>query len=280
MRGNFLWRHRVALTAGALLVFSAHLIWAGVPRAGFAAETALLDILRPAQLVLVRAAGAWHGLISRYLDLVGVARENRALRQRLAVLESEQVRAAELEAENRRLRRLLGLKQSLGYDAAVARVIGGDATGLARTLVLSQGAQDAMAVGMPVITREGVVGKLIAVGRHSSRMLLINDHNAALDAVDQVSRVRGIVAGDLQGGLQMKYVGVASAVKVGDPVVTSGKDGVFPRGLLVGRVAAVQSEPLGLFLRVRIAPAVDFVRLEEVLVIRRPDSGQAPAPGR
>ena len=114
-----------------------------------------------------------------------------------------------------------------------------------------------------------MVGKLIAVAPNASRVLLINDHNSGLDAFDQRSRARGIVAGLLDGGLTMKYVDRTEDVKPGDSVVTSGMDGIFPRGLLVGQITRVSQEGPGLFLNIDIQPAADFRKLEQVLILTR-----------
>ena len=146
-------------------------------------------------------------------------------------------------------------------------MIGADATGLSRTLILGQGTDSGLKLGMAVVSVQGVVGKIIAASAHASRVLLIDDHNSALDAFDQRSRTRGIVAGVVDDGLIMKYVGRTDDVKPGDSVITSGLDGIFPRGLLIGSVKEVGRDAPGLFLKVSIKPAVDFRRLEQVLVI-------------
>ena len=132
---------------------------------------------------------------------------------------------------------------------------------------------------MAVISTDGVVGKLITVSPNASRVLLINDHNSGLDAFDQRSRARGIVAGVMDDGLTMKYVDRTGDVKPGDAVITSGMDGIFPGGLLVGQVARVSQEGPGLFLNIDIRPAVDFSKLEEVLVLteRPPQAAVANA---
>jgi rod shape-determining protein MreC len=115
-----------------------------------------------------------------------------------------------------------------------------------------------------------VVGKIIAVSPHASRVLLIDDHNSALDGFDQRSRARGIVAGLVDDGLILKYTDRSEDIRAGDPVVTSGLDGIFPRGLLVGTIKYVHREGPGLFLNVSIAPAVEFRGLEQVLIVTQP----------
>jgi len=123
---------------------------------------------------------------------------------------------------------------------------------------------------MAVLANQGVVGKIIAVSPHASRVLMIDDHNSAHDGFDQRTRARGIVAGLVDDGVILKYADRSQDIRNGDTVVTSGLDGIFPRGLLVGTIKSVHREGPGLFLGVRIAPAVDFRGLEQVLVITQP----------
>ncbi|MFZ0889880.1 MAG: rod shape-determining protein MreC [Candidatus Binataceae bacterium] len=269
MKAFFVWRYRVVLTSGALLILSAHLLSIGVNPSGRLAMPAgfVMDAVRPIQIASARLADGATGLFRNYLDLVGVRRENSRLRAQLARLGAERTRAVELEAENRRLSELLDLKEALGLGAVAADVIGSDASGLSRTLIVAQGSEAGLKPGMAVLSGEGVVGKIIAVSHYAARVLLIDDHNSALDAFDQRSRARGIIAGVVDDGLTMKYVDRADDIKEGDVAVTSGLDGIFPRGLLVGHVSGVRREGPGLFLTVEIKPAVDFRRLEQVLVV-------------
>lgn len=269
MKNYFLWRNRVPLLGAALLLVSIHLLWSGVrPNQRAARPRGLvMAALAPVQMAAARMASGAGSVVEDYLDLVGVRQENARLRAELAREQTQQARVAELEVENRHLSDLLELKQALALKAAAANVIGADASGLARSVVLAGGADQGFAPGMAVLSTAGVVGKTIAVGPSSSRVLLIDDHNSALDAFDQRSRVRGIIAGVVEDGLVMKYVDRSEDVKPGDTIVTSGLDGIFPRGLLVGEVTAVRREGPGLFLTVEVAPAADFHRLEQVLVV-------------
>ncbi len=269
VKNYFLWRNRVPLLGAALLLISIHLLWSGVRPDQRAAKPRglVMAALAPVQSAAARMASGAGGIVQDYLDLVGVRQENARLRAQLAREQTQQARLAELEVENRHLSDLLELKQALALKVAAANVIGADASGLARSVVLEGGAEQGFAPGMAVLSTAGVVGKIIAVGPSSSRVLLINDHNSALDAFDQRSRVRGIIAGVVEDGLVMKYVDRSEDVKPGDTIVTSGLDGIFPRGLLVGEVTAVRREGPGLFLNVEVAPAADFHGLEQVLVV-------------
>ena len=272
MKGSFLWRNRVLLTSGVLLILSLHLISTGVHPGDLAArpQSAILEIVSPVDAAFTRLSEGASSLVGDYLDLLNVRKENTHLRIELARVKSDQARLAELEVENRHLGELLELKDALGTNAVAANVIGGDATGLSRTLILASGTSDGLRTGMAVLANQGVVGKIIAISQHASRVLLIDDHNSALDGFDQRSRARGIVAGMVDDGLILKYADRSQDIRSGDTIVTSGLDGIFPRGLLVGTIQSVHREGPGLFLAVRITPAVDFRELEQVLIVTQP----------
>ena len=271
MKGSFLWRNRVILTGGALIVLSLYLMTAGVrqgDRVGAPARE-MLEVLRPVEAGTANFGAGLRSIYHDYLNLVQVRQENERLIAELARVKAEQARMAELEAENRHLTELLELRDVLGADAIAANVIGSDATGISHTLILGQGSASGLRPGMAVLSNEGVVGRIVETSPHASRVLLIDDHNSALDGFDQRSRARGIVAGMVDDGIIMKYVDRSQDIKAHDTIVTSGLDGIFPRGLLVGTVNGVHREGPGLFLAVQLAPAVSFRELEQVLVGRQ-----------
>ncbi len=271
MKGTVLWRYRVVLTSGVLMILSLHLVSTGVRPGDLSSrpESVLLEALRPFQVSISRLSEGGSDIVQNYLDLIHAREENVRLRAELAKVKGDRARLAELEIENRHLSELLELKDALGVDAVAANVIGSDANGLARTLVLGEGASEGLRPGMAVLSIQGVVGKIIATSEHASRVLLIDDHNSALDAFDQRSRARGIIAGMVDDGITMKYVDRSQDIRNGDVIVTSGLDGIFPRGLLVGTVEGVSRGGPGMFLGVTVAPAVDFRSLEQVMVVRQ-----------
>ncbi len=265
------------------MILSLHLISSGVRPGDLASRpaTVMLSAISPLQDAV---SGITHGgsdFVHDYVDLIGVRRENQRLKAEIAELKTNQSRLVELETENRHLSELVDLKDVLGGNSIAANVIGSDANGLARTVVISQGGASGLRPGMAVLSAKGVVGKVIAVSPHAARVLLIDDHNSALDSFDQRTRTRGIVAGVVDDGITMKYVERSQDVRQGDVIVTSGLDGIFPRGLLIGTIKGVSGEGPGMFLSVTITPAVDFRGLEQVLVVtqmpEQPDSGQPPA---
>lgn len=269
MRSSFLWRNRVLLTTGTLLVLALHLLSSGVRPGARASKPALvlLEILRPFQSVVAAFSGETGGFVHDYFELVGVRQENAELRRQLAQLESQRARMEELESQNRRLAELLELRDVLETRAVAASVIGSDPNALSRTLIIGEGSRSGLRRDMAVISNAGVVGRVMVVAPDAARVLLIDDHNSALDAIDQRSRARGIIAGVIDDGLTMKYVDRSQDLRPGDRIVTSGMDGIFPRGLLVGEVARVSQEGSGLFLNVQVVPAVDFRKLEQLLIL-------------
>jgi rod shape-determining protein MreC len=272
VKNTLLWRYRVGITSGLLMILALNLVSIGVKPTDLAQRpvTVMLSALTPVQDTLNSFAHGSTGFVRNYFDLVNVRRDNERLNAQLAQTKSDQSRLVELETENRHLSDLLDLKDALGGgDAVGANVIGSDASGLARTLLLGQGSSAGVKPGMAVLSFQGVVGKIIATSAHASRVLLIDDHNAALDAFDQRTRTRGIVAGIVDDGLTMKYVDRSQEVRPTDVIVTSGLDGIFPRGLLIGTIKTVKAEGPGMFLNVAISPAVDFRSLEQVLIIKQ-----------
>jgi rod shape-determining protein MreC len=237
-----------------------------------------MELMRPFQMMTSHFSHRTSSVYENYISSVDYRAENAKLKVQVARLQSDETRIQELENENHRLSELLELKQVLGLRAVAAEVIGSDATGLARTLMISQGEDEGLKLGMAVLSNQGIVGKIIAVSPSSSKVLLIHDHNSALDAFDQRSRARGIISGVVDNGMIMKYVERGEDVKIGDTVISSGFDGIFPRGLLVGRVTAVERK--GLFLNVELAAAVDFRRLEQVLVVTQPPPAQVAEQGQ
>jgi len=267
---EFLRRHQVLLSSGAFLMLSFVLLSAnrGGTRRYDPLGAVFLEVMRPMQSVTVQTTGSVSSLWSRYLALVAVSAENDRLRLRLRAFEAERHRDVEIELENRRLSRLLGFRADVPSEGVTARVIGRDASGLFQTLAPNRGETDGIKPGMAVVCADGVVGRIAQASPHAARVLLISDHNSGVDALVQRTRARGIVEGIVDDGCGLKFVKRTEDVQVGDAVITSGLDGIFPKSLPVGHVVAVDKRGQGLFQYAEVAPRVDFSQLEEVLVTR------------
>ncbi len=227
----------------------------------------LLELAGPVQRG-VSEVGLWFNSIwRRYFALVQAAEENERLQKQLASLGQRVVDRDELELANRRLKKLLNFKKTLDYPMAAAEVVGADPSGRFHTVIINKGSGNGVEPLMPVVNASGVVGRVIWASPHYAKLLLLIDANSAVDVLVQRNRARGIVEGSSGGVLRLKYVLHTADVAAGDKLITSGAAGVFPKGVLVGTVSAVHKEKDGAFQRVEVAPAVDFDRLEEVLVI-------------
>jgi rod shape-determining protein MreC len=265
---EFVRRNRVILSSGSLLLISVLLLSVGArtrrrmdPVAGV-----VLDGLWPLQRATTSAIEVVVGTWRTYVDLVGVKQENERLRRRILDLEQEAVRVAEVEQTDKRLQELLSLRSALEGDILVATIIGRDPLPWFSTLTIDKGEADGVHKSAAVLSPFGVVGQTMATGAHSARVLLLTDHNSGIDAVVQRSRARGIVEGALDGGCVMKYLKRDEDVEVGDRIVTSGLDGLFPKGIMIGEVTRVTRGNRGLLQVADIKPSVPLDRIEEVLV--------------
>lgn len=266
---GFLHRYRVVLSCGLFLVIS--LVLATVnTRAPYSVDPVgvlLLEVMHPLQVgvsALSRGAGR---IWDRYFALWSLGQENAALRQRVEELERAAQRAFELELATRRLEKLLALRDELGVPAVAARVVGRSPIAWVHTLVLDKGERHGVAKGMAVITPDGVVGQVVAVSAHTARVLLVSDPNSGVDVLVQRTRVRGIAAGTVEGNCVLKYIQRGDDVTVGDVVITSGLDGIFPKGLPVGVVTRVEAKDSRIFQDVEVLLSAELTKVEEVLVV-------------
>nr|ADC35757.1 rod shape-determining protein MreC [uncultured bacterium 293] len=223
-------------------------------------------------------AGALHGIASvwtSYADLRGVRRENRRLNERVGELEMQMQQRSQEAAEAHRLREVMGVRDVLPVRTVVAHVVARDGTPWYRTVTLDSGSEDGVRLDAPVLSATGVVGRVIARGPHAARVQLLLDPLSGAGARIERSRIAGVVSGQARtssgagGDLVMKYVPMLSDVVVGDVVVTSGLDRIFPSGLLLGRVRFVKTGA-GLFKEILVTPSARFDTLEEVMVVTSP----------
>jgi rod shape-determining protein MreC len=236
----------------------------------------MMAFAAPFQELATRAANTAGGIWRDYLFLVSVARENQELKQQLDQALQGNLQQRELELENSRLRELLGFQRSLPGPAIAAEIIGKDPSAWFKTVIVDKGQRDGLQRGLPAVTSLGVVGQIVEASNHQSRLMLIIDRNSAADALVQRTRARGIVKGTSANECYLDYVLYEDDVRVGDQVISSGFDGVYPKGLLIGTVTTVNFEGSDIFKEVKIAPAVDFDKIEEVLIILKPP----PSPPR
>ncbi len=217
----------------------------------------------------------WEG----YVGLVEVQAENDALRREVAELQLEVQQERALAQRARGLEDLLDMRREVTFSTVGARVIAGDATPYFRTVTIDRGVGDGVRHDSAVVSPEGVVGRVVRdPGPRAARVQLLIDRNAAAGALIERNRVAGLVTGDEDGTLSMEYVSNLDDVQVGDAVVTSGIDGIYPKGFVIGTVAFVERGS-GLYKTIDVEPSVEFTGLEDVLVIVREPTPVGSAAG-
>lgn len=265
----FLRRNQVLLSS-SLCVFLSLSILAAAARGHLTSDPVgplLLAVMRPFQIG-AQVVVLWVEELGEMTVKLGwLASENKDLRQRILELEAERNRLLEAEATNRRLSELLDFRSQLSSASLTASVIASSASTWFRSLTLNKGSADGIQKGMAVVSPSGVVGQVVEVTRHGAKVLLITDPHSGVDVIVQRSRARGIVSGSLDNGPVMKYVKRSEDIEVGDRLITSGLDAVFPKGLSVGTVTKVRKKSFGLFQVVGVDLAVDSSRIEEVLLV-------------
>jgi len=238
-----------------------------------------VSAITPLEKALVNTSGWMQAGWANYAYLRGVREQNRALRAELDRMRLAQVRLSEDAAQARRLQALLDFKQQFVSQTVAAQVIGSSGSEQSRLLYLDKGTGNGIALDMPVITPEGIVGKVIRVFPSASQVLEITDPSSGVGVILEKSRLLGILKGTPGGQTEVQYVMADEKVDAGERVLTSGGDSVFPKGLPVGIVQrAVFDRERDPFLKIQVKPATDLGRLEEVLVITRVAERQPEAP--
>jgi rod shape-determining protein MreC len=214
--------------------------------------------------VVNRTRGLW----AHYVALRGVQVENEDLKRRVAALEVQLQQEHALAARSSQLAALVDLKSKAEFPTITAEVIAGNPDPVMRTVTIDRGSADGVQADMAVIAPAGIVGRVIApVGRRAARVQLLVDRNAAAGAVTERTRAGGMVLGaETNAPLRMDLVAHFNDVKVGDVVVASGVDGIYPKGYRIGFVDSA-ARGGGLYQAITVQPAVDFSSLEEVLVV-------------
>ncbi len=203
-----------------------------------------------------------------FTDVEVCRAEKEELQALVDTLMIENVRLREAEIENVTLRQQLNFKQANpSFELLSAQVIGRDPTSLISYLITDRGSTEGVAVGMPVLTHRGLVGRVTETNPHSSKVLLITDVSSSVNALIQESRATGVIQGRIGQGLVMRYIQQGEEIKTGDLVLTSGLGGNFPTRLIIGQVTAVRKKDVELFQEAEVRPAVNFHELEMVMVL-------------
>ena len=233
------------------------------------AENVVFTLFAPLQY-------SFHWVITRIAHGIETIRGLGTLQSRVDELQQtvdrlmiENLRLREAEIELAVLREQLQFKlANPTYELLAAEVIGRDPSNLLHYIMIDRGAEDGLAIGMPVVTARGLVGSLTNVYPRSARVMLLTDPSSSVNALIQSSRATGIVQGQGRGDLLLRYVEQREKVQVDDIVLTSGLGGNFPKRLVIGQVRAVKRNDVDMFQEILVQSAVDFDRLETVLVMQ------------
>ncbi|MBI4670391.1 MAG: rod shape-determining protein MreC [Chloroflexi bacterium] len=245
-------------------------------------EDATFGIFAPVQTLLIDATNGVTNLFGGFRNVNELRAQVKQLQEQLNTSTLDSVRLRELESENAELRAQLEYKQQnpdylltgatvLEENENRARVLGQDPSALVNFIIIDQGREEEVAVGMPVITPAGLVGRVSEVGAHWARVRLISDTSSSVNAVVQDTRATGIIQGQGQGSdsLIMRFLPLGDSVKAGDVILTSGISGAFPKRLVIGQVMQVNQRATDMFTAALVRPSVDLQRLEYVLVMKK-----------
>ena len=265
----------LAVTLGQMLLISAQVTTkSGVP----VIERVTFGIFSEVQRGLSGGFSGIRNVWTGYISLRHLKVENEGLKRDLASAQIAVQEQRALADRTRGLERLLDLRQHLQLRTVAAEIIGAAATPDFRTLTIDRGTRDGIRADMSVIAPAGVVGRLVVPSLRSAKVQLLIDRNAAAGAIIERTRAQGVVVGSGDDRLRLDYVSEVFDVVAGDVVMTSGIDGIYPKGFIIGRIESVE-RAAGAYKRILIKPAVDFSALEEVLVVLTPTPVRAASGG-
>lgn len=244
----------------------------GVPVLQAVTFGAFSEAQRIASSAVNGVANVWNG----YVALRSVRQDNETLRAQLAATQVQLQEQRALIGRAEGLARLLELKQQLALSTTAASIIASGATADFRTLTIDKGQLQGLQRDMAVLAPAGVVGRVVVPSPRASKVQLLIDRNAAAGALVERSRAQGVVVGGGDDTLRMDYVSETSDVVIGDLVVTSGIDGIFPKGFAIGTVSDIQKSG-GAYRSISVQPAVNFANLEDVLVVLTPNQASSVA---
>jgi rod shape-determining protein MreC len=235
-------------------------------------EEAIFGTMAEVQRVATGGIGEARGFWQSYVNLRETGRENESLKQRVSQLEVALQRERALAGQTKVLQEILDLKTETPFATTPAMVIASAASPEFRTMTLDKGSSQGLAADMAVLAPAGVVGRVVLPTPRAAKVQLIIDRNAAAAGLVERSRAQGVVIGTGSDQMRFEYLPGTADLKVGDQVVTSGMDGIYPKGFVIGQIESIQRSA-GEFSAVLIRPAVNLSALETVLVVTSATEG-------
>ncbi|MDR2883677.1 MAG: rod shape-determining protein MreC [Deferribacteraceae bacterium] len=214
--------------------------------------------------ITVTASDLWHN----YIWLVDVAEENGELRKELDTLTLQNAVISEKLTTLENLNKLLNFRDTYAFTTTAANVIGRNVDGYMKYIIIDRGTADGIAVNDPVVSAAGLVGRVSDVYHGTSRVVLLYHHESSVSVINSRTRAVGMLKGDGRGELYVDYYDRLDVVESGDQLVTSGMGQLYPKGVNIGTVREIMSPPTGMFQKLIVDCAVDFYKLEQVLVVK------------
>ena len=266
---------KMVLIVGVIILITVNVIllsFSSKSQSTFGLGRVGLSLVSPFQELVTRSIRFARNIWEHYFYLVAVAHENEDLKKSLNQFVGKSNNWHEINLANARLKDLLNFQKAPTNRVVAAEVIGTDPSGWFKTIIIDKGKSDGLQKGLPVVLPTGIVGQVIEAAGHYSKVMLVIDRNSAVDALVQRSRARGIIKGESADQCRFEFVLRKHDVQIGDTVIASGLDGVYPKGLRIGRVADISQRNADIFYEIAVAPFVDYEKLEEVLVIIPPQT--------
>jgi len=234
----------------------------------------ILYLVSPIQGFIAHTEKKSKNFFVTYINLINVQKKNDELFTELNRMHFLVNQLEEAKIENQRLRKMLEFKDESPFEIIAAQIISTDATSYGRTIRVNVGKRNRVELDNAVISYNGIIGKVISTLDNYSDVMLITDTNSAIDVLSQRTRARGIARGSINEPMKLSldFVSREEDIQEGDQIVTSGIGGIWPKGLLVGKVTKVEKGDEFLFKLIEIEPSTDFSKLEELFIIAKADS--------
>ncbi|MDH3601272.1 MAG: rod shape-determining protein MreC [Candidatus Tectomicrobia bacterium] len=231
-------------------------------------EVLILSSIMPLQVALSKGTQRLHDVWHGYIQLTQVHQENLQLRQQVETVQGQLHQYREAYLQQQRLRELLDFRSQTFQAATPVEVVSIDPSQWSQAITVNKGMEHGLHKNNTVMTHLGLVGHVIETAPRYATVLLLTDRRSAVDALVQRTRSRGVAVGKSKRRLELRYVDIYDDIRMGDRIISSGLGKMYPKGILIGTVTAVRSPHYGLFHEIDVQPAVDFLKLEEVLALK------------
>ncbi len=265
-------RNSVTILIAVLILTASFFVFTNTPffvRGYSKVKVGLGEVVGPTLRILSKPTKLVTYVFDTYVNLINTKQENRELRKRLDALEMDNQKIPVLDKENKRLKSILHLMEQSPNTMMAARVVGEDIKNWFKCIIVDKGRDAGVREKMPVITPRGLVGQAVEVNKWHSKVMIINDTNSSVDVYVEGKDTRGILEGTGQTTLKLKYILKNDELAIGDKLLTSGKDNIYPRGIPAGIVITINRNKSGIFADIDVMPFNNFKRLDEVLFIKK-----------